>query len=404
MFTLLTRKLAFAVAVLVTLVLSACGGKGVDNAKAPSTHQATPSPSTTTATLSRDVQVSDPGHVVARVGQYEITKGRFERALLALLQAEPASSRPTPPAFSGCIATLKAAPPEGYVSRPEPPTIAELKRECAKKYQAIRQMALDQLISRYWVIGGAHELGVAVGAREVKREVNNFKSHLSAKNYRNFLQNMGRNAEDQAFKDESELDSEAIRRALNARIGTTTPARIAAYYASHKRLYLVPQKRDIEIVREKTEAAALAAKRRLAAGMSVKEVLKGNPLPQPIFSKDGILRGYRWKTFAQPPLNDAIMTAKIGRLEGPVKIGLGYYVFRVTKAHRGRQKPLAEVFTTIQKQLPEELKQKALVAYIAAWRQRWRAKTDCSPGYVVYKCRQMKTPKTTPAEDPYTLT
>jgi foldase protein PrsA len=341
--------------------------------------------------------------VVARVGSYKITKERFERALRALLQVEPPAGRPTPPAFSGCIATLKAAPTEGYVSRPGPPTLAELKQECAKRYQTIRQTALDQLISGYWVIGGAHELGVAVGAREVESEVNDFKSHLSAEKYRDFLRSMGRNAEDQAFKVELELDSDAIRRVVNARVGSMTPARIAAYYTHHKKLYVVPQKRDIEIVREESEPAAMAAKRRLAAGASIKEVLKGNHLSQPIYSKEGILRGYRWKTFAQAPLNDAIMTAKVAKLIGPVKIQLGYYVFRVMKAEAGRQKPLAEVFTKIQKQLPEELKQKAIVAYIAAWRRRWGAKTDCSRGYVVRKCRQMKPAKTTPAEDPYTL-
>jgi hypothetical protein len=53
--------------------------------------------------------------------------------------------------------------------------------------------------------------------------------------------------------------------------------------------------------------------------------------------------------------------------------------------------------------LPETLYKEALVRFVKAWRARWRARTVCSPGFVVRNCREFKPVPGEPPEDAYTL-
>jgi foldase protein PrsA len=78
---------------------------------------------------------------------------------------------------------------------------------------------------------------------------------------------------------------------------------------------------------------------------------------------------------------------------------LGYYVFEVKRVIPAEQKPLSQVEASIRQTLPAALYQSALGAFVASWRKRWRARTDCEPGYVVSRCNGA-TPE---AEGPYDL-
>jgi parvulin-like peptidyl-prolyl isomerase len=246
---------------------------------------------------------------------------------------------------------------------------------------------------------------VAASTQDVERVVESFRqrNYPTRASYERYLRGLGRTEEDQLFKVQTELDSEAIRRAIKKQVGPVTSARLASYYASHRHLFHVPEARNVEIVRAESQALALAVKRGIAAGRSFADALKGNSLPQPIFSKNGLVRGYTSGTYAQRPLNDAIMSARPGVLSGPVKISLGYYVFEVRKVLPAHEKPLAAVSSSLRRQLPEQLQQHALVAYIARWRRQWLGRTDCRPGYVISKCRQYRSSGTGAPEDPYTL-
>lgn len=50
----------------------------------------------------------------------------------------------------------------------------------------------------------------------------------------------------------------------------------------------------------------------------------------------------------------------------------------------------------------EAAKQKALAAFVKAFRSKWTAKTECRAGYVVEDCRKYKPPKAKPLEAPTT--
>jgi hypothetical protein len=363
--------------VVVVLGVAGCGSGAKHGADA----QARSSVTQNSSALAQSTGPAGGSGVAARIDGQVISVAMFDHRLKEELDSEAASERPAPPDFTACVTHREKAAVASGVSASRP-SAAALKSECQKNYQALRQSALDHLISNVWVIGGARELGVAVSDREAKRQ---FKmKYVSTDALTN-------------------LDADAIRRAIKRSVGPMTATRVTRYYETHKRLYFVPQRRDLGIVRTSTDAAALAVKRELASGKSFASVVKRTPLMQPIDSKDGLVLELEPGFYHQRPLNQAIFAARPGVLSGPVKIALGYYVFEVKRIRPARQRPLAEVVTSIEKQLPEQLRQRALVAFIRRWRAKWTARTDCSPGYVVLKCRQFRASGAALPEDPNAL-
>jgi hypothetical protein len=78
-------------------------------------------------------------------------------------------------------------------------------------------------------------------------------------------------------------------------------------------------------------------------------------------------------------------------LIGPLKAGVDFFVFEVTRITPARQLPLAAVRNSISKHLTETSRREALANFISAWRRRWRARTICQPGYVVQECSEYAT-------------
>jgi hypothetical protein len=208
---------------------------------------------------------------------------------------------------------------------------------------------------------------------------------------------------DFALETKVQLLAEGIRHALTRKTAHLNQAQIVNYYNEHKQLFGVPKRRDLEIARAGSEAEALKIKAEIASGKTFASVVRTLPLPQPIYSKKGMVLRYEPHLYHQPPLNDAIFAAKPNVLSGPVKIEEGYYVFEVKRAYPLRPSTLAQAQTAIRRQLPTMLYKQALVAFVSEWRKRWAARTDCQPGYVVAKCRQASSATPPENQDPYTL-
>ncbi|HST33661.1 MAG TPA: peptidyl-prolyl cis-trans isomerase [Solirubrobacteraceae bacterium] len=414
----LPRSLApAAAAILASLTLASCAGGGGHSSSSAaakgssassSTRSATPADAGNQQPLSADALPSAPGGIVARVGPYAITQAAYEHAFAAEVDAEGPATRvvPVPPDFSACVSHMKAAAATSIEAGAATPTSAgALKQECQKKYETLRETVLNRLITNVWVIGGGKELGLTVGEGEIQKNIAEFKqrNYPSEEKFQSYLQSSGQTLADLVFQTRVEFFSQKIRDELKRKVGPFPRSRIAAYYASHKHLYVVPETRDLEIARVKTRAQALKLKREIAAGRSFASIVKTLPLRQPIFSKEGLVKGLKSRVYNEPPLNDAIFAARPGDLGGPIHIFLGWYVFRLKAIHPSRLKPLSEVQAELKRTLPEQLQQKAVAAYIKAWRARWTARSSCAPNYVVRRCREFKATPQTRADDPYTL-
>ncbi|MFI4972594.1 MAG: peptidylprolyl isomerase, partial [Hyphomicrobiales bacterium] len=349
--------------------------------------------------------LAEPNAVVVRVGGHAITRAMFAHSFAAGVKGEgPHAVAPVPPDFAACVKHLQASPAPSGASGSKP-SAAALKGDCQQRYQMIEKQALDRLIVDQWVIGGAAEEGVSVSAKELAQELRKAEAGQSQAQAAQELARSGWTLADFVLQTKVQLLGEGIRRVLASKTEHITQAQVVNYYDAHRSLYSVPERRDLEIARAASEAEAQRIKREIASGKTFASVVSRLPLLQPIFSKAGLVRGYEPGLYRQRALDHAIFAAKPNVLSGPVRISLGYYVFAVKRAYPPQQTALTRVQATIKKQLPNILYKQALVAFVAGWRKRWTARTDCRAGYVVAKCRQFKASGAGPPEreDPYTL-
>jgi hypothetical protein len=277
--------------------------------------------------------------------------------------------------------------------------VAALRSQCSAEYQTIVERVLEPLITDQWVIGGAAELGLSVSAGEVAREVRNEEKGASRAAIVRELAGTGRTLADWVLEVRAFLLGEKIRALFARRTSRVTQAQVAEYYRVNRRLFELPERRELAIVHAGSEAQALRARRELAGGESFASV-QGTLGEPPVFSRGGVIAGYEPGLYHQGPLNDAILAARPNVLSGPVHIFLGYYVFEVKRIIPAVVKPLAQVQAAIRGELPKMSYKRAFAAFVKAWRLKWVARTDCLPGYVVINCSEFGPPE---MEDPYTL-
>ena len=364
----------------MTMGLAACGGSTPSH-DVTSARVATP----TAVTPEQPQGPANSAEIVARVGPYPITGATFDRWIAAAIGSGPPTERLVPPHFSACVANLRT---EAGAAAQHAPSPAQLEGECRTRYQELLESVLDRLISSYWLIGGASELGVPVSTRQVEVALERYRrAHFSSEaQLQSFL--AGRTLADLALEIRTQLASQAIKQALKERADRLVgQSQIAAYYKAHQFQYLAAGERNVEIAR--TEAAATAAKVRseIESGKSFASVVRKLTISQALNSHEGLVIALQPHEYGEPNLNEAIFTTPPGVLSGPIKTWFGYFVFRVMKITSNRETPLAEVQASIRRRLVSPLEQQALAAFIKHWTATWTAQTVCSRGDVVPKCR-----------------
>lgn len=272
-----------------------------------------------------------------------------------------------------------------------------------------------QAIHDQWLIGEASVEGIRVNYAQVRRdyEVSTSKTLHTDAEIKEYLRRAGGTRSKVMSQLKVASLADAITARVRARQPPLTPAEIAHYYDAHKERLTAAERRDVHIVRTTTRAAALAAKRRIKSGTSFATVAKQlSPIVQPVGSERGLIGGLTPLYYSEKPLSDAIFSARIGRVYGPIfaserkvvvsQPGTGYFVFEVTHVTPRRQLPLARVRSEIASALIARDQTHALAAFVKDFRRKWTARTYCSPGYIVAGCRAAKASKG-PPPNPYAL-
>jgi foldase protein PrsA len=260
----------------------------------------------------------------------------------------------------------------------------------AKRYERVRQQALSQLISWQWLIAEAERRGFQLSAKEVRRrqeekQQSSFpggQGELQA-----YLKAIGETVSDLRLEALAEVASGRLRQAIAAEVPEVSSAQVAAYYRHHKQSFFVPERRELLITNRKTNAKAQQV---------IREVESGK-ISMTRFPRELRPLAPNLSTGARPVLERAIRAATPNVLSGPIKqLAVGnvfdYFVFEVRRVLPARYRTLADVRAALYRQLQAHAKRRALSAFIRAWRRRWIARTDCSRGYVVQKCRQYAGP------------
>jgi foldase protein PrsA len=343
-----------------------------------------------------------PGNALVSVDGKPIAKDTFKHwmkvaAAATATSTEGAAAKPVipePPKYTACIAHLEATAPKPAKGQPAP-TQAQLKSQCETQYKALLQEVLGFLISASWVEGEAAALGVKASDKEVKKRFQQIREQQFPKpgEFEKFIANSGQTVSDLLLRVKGNLLAQKIQQKIVKSKSNVSQAQVAKYYNEHKQRFEVPEKRAVNIILTKTEAAAKKAKAEVSSGKSFASVAKSVSIDPVTKSKGGLLPEVT-KGQQEQALSEAIFSAKPNVLSGPVKTPFGFYIFDVKSATSGSVQPLAQAQASVKSQLVATQQQAALSSFVKNFKKKWTAKTDCRAGFVVQDCKQYKAPKT----------
>lgn len=340
------------------------------------------------------------GNAVVSVNGTSITKDAFNHWMKVAAQstaigepnAKPAV--PEPPQYTACIAHLQATAPKPAKGQ-KPPTAAQLKKQCESQYKSLQSEVLGFLISSQWVIGEAGSLGVKLTDQEVHKQFEKIRDSQfpKAAEFEKFLASSGQSISDLLLRVKLNMLSQKVQKKIVQSKSKVTQAQIVKYYNENKSRFGTPEKRAVEIILTKTEAAAKSAKAEVESGKSFASVAKKVSI-DPTSKANGGLLPEVIKGQEEKALDTAIFAASKNVLSGPVKTPFGYYVFEVKGITKGSQQALSQVQSSIKQQLTATQEQQALSKFVKEFKKKWTSKTDCRSGFVVADCKQYKAPKT----------
>jgi foldase protein PrsA len=342
-----------------------------------------------------------PGNAVAEVDGNPIEKATYDHWLQVAARSSGQGAKatvPQPPDFTECVAQKRKTTPKPAKGQPKV-TDDALKKQCEQEYNQLRDQVLQLLISFQWLEGEAQDQGIKVTDEEVKKSFDQQKKQSFPKeaDYQKFLKDSGQTEADILLQVKADLLATKIRDKVVKGKDKVSDAQIQDFYNKNKQRFSQPERRDLLVVLTKGKAKAEAARKAIKSGQSWKTVAKKYSIDEASKAQGGKLPAQAKGTL-EKQLDEAVFSAKKGKLSGPVKTQFGFYVFEVTKITPASQQTLEQAKETIRQTLQSQNQQKALEAFSKDYSERWKEKTDCREGYVIQQCKQG--PKTTPTPTP----
>lgn len=322
---------------------------------------------------------------MVRVGDQEITRAQFDRALQARLTgtsplspAGPGAVVLDPPDYRRCIAAVRAQlRTAGGSSAPSRKT---LKANCAAQYDQARTQVISTLIQQAWVAQQAKDAGVHAPAGSVASTLTALQKQPG---FQRRLKRSGLTLQDvRATVTTQLLNGALVQKTASAKPPTKAQAR--QFLEDHPELFGTPARRKIDVVVSANAADAKQAKAALRKGKAVENVIAGL----------GVQKGMRQGGFTvtdgdgqlSPAVQQAVAEARRGAVVGPVKVGEFYYVVRVRSASKAKvpafskvEPKVRQLYLTYQAQNAQNTVQQKLA-------ETWRPKTFCAKGYTVPEC------------------
>jgi foldase protein PrsA len=302
--------------------------------------------------------------------------------------------------FNHWLQVVASQPQPGQKKPPAPP------KPGTKEYDAVKQQVMSFLISAKWIEGEAKDRGISASPEEVKRQFEQTKdqSFPNEKAYQRFLKTSAQNEQDLLYRVKLDVLSNKIREQVTRGTTDVSDADVKDYYDKNEQQFSQPERRDVEVVKTKTEAKANEALKRLENGDSFKKVAKAMSIDAVSKAQDGRLIGVS-KGQQDPKFDAALFTAVKGKIAGPIKTDSGFYVFRVNKVTKATKQSLDQSKQGIRQLLVSQKQQQKLDNFSTTFRSDWRANTDCAKDYVIADCRngreqQQPTPPVAPGKQP----
>jgi foldase protein PrsA len=123
---------------------------------------------------------------------------------------------PDPPSYTACIAYLRTV--GNKLGTSGPPTTSQLRAECKRQYQNLKELTLNTLIGWDWTLGEGAALGMRVDDNEVRRRLATVNERLFSNNgeFKDYLKWTGQTVTDMLFRSRVQLFEVKIHEQLLA--------------------------------------------------------------------------------------------------------------------------------------------------------------------------------------------
>ena len=261
-----------------------------------------------------------------------------------------------------------------------------------KKYEELRDKALEQALNAIWVRGEAAEMGFSVTPKEIAEELKKLKEKAfkTEQQYKEFLKEAHFTAADVNTRVENQMLIERIQNSVTEEAPIPSKGEIKDYYeAAKSSQFTTPESRDIRVVKNKDKAKVEAAKTALEKDDSIKswETVAKKYSTDTTKSTGGLQSAVtEGSGILQEPLEGEVFAAEQGELVGPVNEGSSYTVFEVMKITPEKVQSLDETKSQISAQLAEQSKQQYFSAFGRNFTSKWTSRTFCASGFTISLC------------------
>ena len=244
------------------------------------------------------------------------------------------------------------------------------------------------LVSSRWIAGEAAERDLAASDDEIKRsfERTRDQSFPTKKAYERFLRTSGQTQEDIDFRVRSDVLATKVRQEVTKDAQDVSDEDVEQYYKQNEAQFSQPERRDLQVVVNKSEAKAQGGPEQAATGRELQEGREG-ALDR---SRDQAA-GRSPARHRQGPAGEGARHARSSPRRrassaGPIKTQQGYYVFKVTRITKASKQSLEQSKEGIRQLLISQTQQNALNNFTTGFRKEWRDKTNCREPYVIPDC------------------
>lgn len=264
-----------------------------------------------------------------------------------------------------------------------------------KKYEELRETALNGLFDQAWVEGLGDELGISVTPKEVAAELKklkkqNFKTEAA---FNKFLKESHYTTEDVNNRVRLQVLSTKIQAQVTEGAPKPGKGEIAAYYEEAKAAQFTQKaSRDVRLIVNKDAKKAEEAKGLLEKDHSAKNWKKvaKKYSEDPLSKESGGLRSGLTEGAIEEPVGAKLFETPENQLEGPLKAPSGYYVFEIENETPEHVQALKDVESQIESTLSQQAQQESFSAFIANYQSTWRSRTFCASGFTVERCANFK--------------
>lgn len=292
---------------------------------------------------------------------------------------------PEPPDYTECITQLQALAREEHTH----PLVANLKRACDSQYHTLRNHAVSFLVNVNSTFAETDRLGLEISSGEIDSEYAKLKARLfPTPAALAALRARTRQTEaDLRLHAKLSLAQEKLQHHILAGVAQPTDAQINAYYNANKSQFAPKETRDVRVILVREVGKAQEALRELHEGKSFAAVANKRSIERTSRENGGLIPGMTRES-GTPQLVTAAFAARPGQLGGPVNTVVGYYVYEVARINPPRTLTSAELHAKVKSLLYEKKAEAALQAFASEFSKRWKAQTECRPGFIVPECKQ----------------